>query len=114
VAGWSKIMFVRDTWKGVAMPLYVYEEILPDGSAGATFELIQSIHEAALTQHPQTGVPVRRKVTAPGWSPTPFGKHDKKEQLSDKNLEKLGFTKYVKGKAGYDKVTGDGPDRLNR
>lgn len=96
------------------MPLYVYEEILPDGSAGATFELMQSIHDLPLTAHPQTGVPVRRKVTAPAYAPKGFGKHNKKEQLSDRNLEKLGFTKYVKGKGGYEKVTGDGPDRIKR
>ncbi len=95
------------------MPMYVYEEIQPDGSAGPTFELMQSIHDAPLTQHPQTGVPVRRKVTAP-WTPKPFGKHDKKEQLSDRNLEKLGFTKYVKGKGGYEKTTGSGPDLIRK
>lgn len=95
------------------MPLYIYEEILPDGSAGATFEVMQSIHDAALTTHPESGQPVRRKVTA-AWTPKPFGKHDKKEQLSDKNLEKLGFTKYVKGKGGYEKTAGDGPEMIRR
>jgi predicted nucleic acid-binding Zn ribbon protein len=92
------------------MPLYVYEEVLPDGSAGETFEIMQGIHEPALTRHPQSGAPVRRKVTAPGWVPKGFGKHDKKEQLSDRQLEKLGFTKYVKGKRGYEKTAGDGPE----
>lgn len=96
------------------MPFYVYEEILPDGSAGPTFEVMQSVHEPPLTQHPQTGAPVRRKVTAPAWAPKGFGKHDKKEQLSDRNLEKLGFTKYVKGQGGYEKVTGEGPDLIQR
>lgn len=96
------------------MPVYLYEEILPDGSGGATFEIMQGIHEPALTQHPQTGVPIRRKLTAPAWAPKGFGKHNKKEQLSDRNLEKLGFTKYVKGKQGYEKVAGDGPDLIKR
>jgi predicted nucleic acid-binding Zn ribbon protein len=96
------------------MPLYVYEEILPDGSPGATFELMQGIHDPPIAEHPQTGVPVRRKVTAPAWAPKGFGKHDKKEQLSDRNLEKLGFTKYVKGQGGYEKTTGDGPDLIQR
>jgi len=96
------------------MPFYVYEEILPDGAAGATFEVMQSIHDAPLTVHPDSGVPVRRKVTAPAYAPKGFGKHDKKEQLSDRNLEKLGFTKYVKGQGGYEKVTGDGPDMIKR
>lgn len=96
------------------MPMYVYEEILPDGSAGATFELMQGIHEEALTAHPKTGVPVRRKVTAPWAGPKGFGKHDKKEQLSDRNLEKLGFTKYVKGKGGYEKTAGSGPELIRK
>lgn len=91
------------------MPVYIYEEILPNGTGGATFELLQSIHDPALTKHPETKVPVRRKVTA-AWTPKPFGKHDKKEQLSDKNLEQLGFTKYVKTKRGYEKTAGDGPE----
>lgn len=95
------------------MPLYIYEEVLADGSGGETFEILQSIHDEPLTRHPQTGVPVRRKVTA-AWTPKPFGKHDKKEQLSDRNLEKLGFTKYVKGSSGYEKVTGDGPDLIKK
>jgi predicted nucleic acid-binding Zn ribbon protein len=94
--------------------MYLYEEILPDGSGGETFEVMQSIHDEPLTEHPQTGQPVRRKVTAPAWAPKGFGKHDKKEQLSDRNLEKLGFTKYVKGKGGYEKTAGDGPDLIKR
>jgi len=91
------------------MPLYIYEELRPDGSAGTTYEFLQSIHDPAFTKHPETGVAIRRKVTA-AWTPKPFGKHDKKEQLSDKNLEKLGFTKYVKTKRGYEKTAGEGPE----
>lgn len=105
--------FVPVSERKLTMPLYVYEELLPDGSGGATFELIQSIHEPALTQHPETGVPVRRRVTAP-FMPKKFGKHNPKEQLSDKNLESLGFTKYVKGKRGYEKTAGDGPELIKR
>lgn len=96
------------------MPMYLYETVLPDGSGGETFEFLQNIHEPALTAHPQTGAPIRRKVTAPAWSPKGFGKHDKKEQLSDRNLEKLGFTKYVKGNGGYEKTVGSGPDLIKR
>jgi hypothetical protein len=33
--------------------------------------------------------------------------------LEDKNLERLGFTKYVKSdKGGYEKTVGKGPDSL--
>lgn len=95
------------------MPLYVYQEILPDGSDGERFEVLQKIDEPALELHPKTGNPVRRVITA-AWTPKGFMGHDKKEQLSDRNLEKLGFTKYVKGKGGYEKTAGDGPDRIKR
>ena len=39
------------------MPIYVYEVVLPDGSGGEQFEVIQPMSEAALTKHPETGSP---------------------------------------------------------
>jgi len=95
------------------MPMYVYQEILPDGSNGERFDALQKMSDAALTTHPQTGNPVHRVLTA-AFTPKPFMGHDKKEQMSDRNLEKLGFTKYVKGKGGYQKTAGDGPDMIKR
>ncbi len=95
------------------MPTYVYQEILPDGSDGERFEILQRISDEPLKVHPQTGNAVRRVVTA-AFTPKPFLGHDKKEQLSDRNLEKLGFTKYVKGKGGYEKAAGEGPDLIKR
>lgn len=91
------------------MPVYVYQEILPDGSDGERFEVLQRISDPALQTHPQTGNAVRRVITA-AFTPKGFLGHDKKEVMSDKNLEKLGFTKYVKGKRGYEKTAGDGPE----
>jgi hypothetical protein len=96
-----------------AMPMYVYQEILPNGSEGERFDVLQKISDPPLTVHPRTGNAVRRVVTA-AYTPKPFLGHDKKEQLSDRNLENLGFTKYVKGKGGYEKTAGDGPDLLKR
>ena len=95
------------------MPTYVYQETLPDGSDGERFEILQRISDEPLTVHPRTGNAVRRVVTA-AFTPKPFLGHDKKEQLSDRNLEKLGFTKYVKGKGGYEKAAGEGPDLIKR
>jgi hypothetical protein len=95
------------------MPVYVYQEILPDGSEGERFDVLQKISDSPLATHPRTGNPVRRVVTA-AFTPKPFMGHDKQEQLSDRNLEKLGFTKYVKGKGGYEKTAGDGPDLIKR
>jgi predicted nucleic acid-binding Zn ribbon protein len=46
------------------MPTYLYETI-PDvpGSAAERFEVKQSFAEAALTNHPETGAPVRRVIS---------------------------------------------------
>jgi len=95
------------------MPVYVYEVVLPDGSGGESFEVLQSMSEDALTVHPQTGQPVRRLITAPNvqgkWSDSGMGKN-----LSDKNLAAKGFTKYVKtGDGRYEKTVGSGPDRIS-
>lgn len=81
------------------MPIYVYEYLGPDGSgSGRTFELVQPISADALTEH--EGVPVRRVPQAPNiagqWSDTKA-----KSNLSNENLERLGFTKYEKKGEGY-------------
>lgn len=46
------------------MPIYVYETIpsVPD-AAPERFELRQSMAEAPLTMHPESGVPVRRVLS---------------------------------------------------
>ncbi len=97
------------------MPLYVYETVGEDGSSGEQFEVFQSMADAALTTHPETGKPVRRVFFAPAvggkWSEEAMGGavHD------DKKLERLGFTKYVKsGDGTYDKVVGKGPDTISK
>ena len=97
------------------MPIYQYEEILPNDDGGEQFELFQKMSDAPLTKHPETGVPVRRVYTAPAvggkWSDSAMGKvaHD------DKKLERQGFTKYVKsGDGTYEKVVGKGPDMIRK
>ena len=91
------------------MPFYVYEVILEDGEQGQQFEVMQKMSDPALTTHPTTGQPVRRVITAPNiggdWSETRT-----KNRLSDKNLDRLGFTKYVRSDDGkLEKVAGKGP-----
>ncbi len=95
------------------MPTYVYEVIESDGSGGERFEVIQPMSADPLEKHPLTGVPVRRVITsfhvAGGWSD--IGMQGK---LSDKNLDRMGFTKYVKaGDGHYEKTTGSGPDLIS-
>jgi len=93
------------------MPTYVYEILSKKGEpTGRTFEIVQSMKDDALTKHPETGEPVRRAIVAPNiageWSDTKG-----KGKLSNKNLERLGFTKYERKGNGYmERVAGkEGP-----
>lgn len=93
------------------MPTYVYQVIQEDGR-GEVFEIVQRMSDPPLTTHPTTGAPVQRIPQAPMIG----GEHSTasdKRKLSDSNLERLGFTKYVKSGNGYDKVAGKGPDLRN-
>lgn len=95
------------------MPIYEYVVINEDGSHGEVFEVMQRIGEPALTTHPESGKPVERLISAAS-VPRPVGGPIKGD-ISNKNLEKLGFTKYQKTKTGqYEKVLGDGPSLINR
>lgn len=94
------------------MPTYVYVKINADGSDGAAFEVVQRMTDAPLTRHPETGQPVRRVVQAPniggGWSDAAT-----KSKLSDRNLDRLGFTKYVnQGGGKFEKSAGSGPQTI--
>ncbi len=97
------------------MPTYVYEVLGKDGQpTGRTFEAVQSMKEAALAKDPATGEPCRRAIVAPNiagkWSDMKG-----KSQLSNKNLERMGFTKYErKGKGYMERVAGkDGPPSIS-
>jgi predicted nucleic acid-binding Zn ribbon protein len=97
------------------MPTYVYEILKKDGTpTGKCFEHVQSMKEDALTKHPETGEPVRRVPQAPiiagHWSDMKG-----KGALSNKNLERLGFTKYErKGKGYMERVAGkEGPKSIS-
>lgn len=93
------------------MPTYVYEVLDKKGEpTGRTFEIVQSIKADALTKHPETGEPVRRCIVPPviGSATSRV-----KGMLSNKNLERLGFTKYEnRGKGYMEKVAGKGPQGL--
>ncbi len=46
------------------MPIYVYETVpTAAGEAPSRFEVRQSMQDAPLTQHPETGAPVRRVLS---------------------------------------------------
>ena len=91
------------------MPTYVYEII----DTGETFEVVQKMADDALTKHPETGQPVRRVIQAHHVAGD-FSDSATKQKLSNKNLDRLGFTKYERaGDGHYEKRAGGGPDTLN-
>jgi predicted nucleic acid-binding Zn ribbon protein len=95
------------------MPTYVYQVIKEDGSEGEIFEVVQKMSEEPLTKHPETGEPVRRIPQAPhiagDWSDAAT-----KRKLSNKNLDRLGFTKYERaGDGHFEKKAGTGPDVIS-
>lgn len=96
------------------MPLYEYVIFDSDGSEVGTLEVLQRISDPPLKKHPETGQKVQRVMAAPSvkkkYSGGPI-----RGDTSNKNLERLGFTKYQKSKAGtYEKILGDGPDLIKR
>jgi len=96
------------------MPIYVYEEILPDGSAGEQFEIIQRMSDEPLDVHPDNGKKIRR-IPAVASIAGVFSDMKSSKSLSDKNLEAKGFTKYVKTSDGtYEKTVGRGPSQISR
>lgn len=95
------------------MPTYVYQVITDDGTDGEVFEVVQKMSDPPLTEHPETGQPVHRIPQAPhiagNWSDS-----STKQKLSDKNLDRLGFTKYQNAGGGhFEKKAGAGPDVIS-
>ncbi len=97
------------------MPIYVYEILDKDGKpTGESFEIHQLMKDKALSKQPETGKPCRRAIVAPNiagkWSDLKG-----KSALSNKNLERLGFTKYErKGKGYMERVAGkEGPKSIS-
>ena len=97
------------------MPNYVYEVITEDGQPGERFEWIQKMADPPLTQHPETGRPVRR-VFLPARIAGRFSPLASERAMKDDNkLERLGFTKYVKSSDGtYEKTVGKGPNQIKK
>lgn len=94
------------------MPTYLYEILNPKGQpTGETFEIVQPMKDDALEKQPGTGKPCRRAIVAPAIAGKWSGAN--KGTLSNKNLERLGFTKYEKKGNGYmEKTAGKGPQSI--
>ena len=95
------------------MPIYLYEILDDEGSVVATIEMLQGMNDPPLAHDPETGRPMRRILAAPR-VPRKWSDSQVKANLSDKNLERLGFTKYQKaGDGTYEKRAGSGPDVIS-
>jgi hypothetical protein len=97
------------------MPTYRYVEVLPDGSDGEAFEVFQRMSDPPLATHPESGVPVRRVPVMPNL-PLTHGEGVERAKLSNRNLDRLGFTKYEKAGDGvWERKAGEaGPRELFR
>ena len=88
------------------MPTYVYQVVTDDGSEGEIFEVVQKMSDPALKKHPETGEKVQRIPQAPNISGGDI--------LADKNLDRLGFTKYTNaGDGHFEKNAGEGPNVIS-
>ncbi len=96
------------------MPVYTYQILKQDGTPGESFEVLRKMSDPPLERHPETGEKVRRvykPVHIAGMTSTLHSK----TLLSDKNLEKNGFTAYRRnGRGNYERTAGSGgPDSLS-
>lgn len=82
------------------MPIFVYEEILDDGSGGIRFEYEQGMNEPLLEISPFSSRRVR-KVYLPPHVGSRYSARQEKSKLETKHVENAGFTKYER-----DKLTG--------
>jgi hypothetical protein len=71
------------------MPIYVYRVVSKRGrkTKPATFEIRQSIHDAPLRYHPETGEPIERVLHPPQIA---------RGKLTNSELADAGFTKLNK------------------
>ena len=91
------------------MPIYEYQTSGDQHCEYCTcgFKKKKKINDPKLTQCPECGAPVIRKISAPnlgGSGPS----------LDTANIEKQGFTQYKKsGKGVYEKTAGKGPNVIS-
>ena len=92
------------------MPTYVYRIVRsphdPREAPEETFEVRQSMRDAPLTRHPETGEPVERVICAPNIAAGKMG---------DAALGNAGFTKYKRMSDGtYQRQAGSaGPSHVD-
>ena len=97
------------------MPFYLYEVVNEDGTRGERFEVTQRMADDPLTHHPESGLPVKRVITAPAIGTRWMDMNMQRSVNDDDKLKKQGFTKYEKsGDGKYVKSYGKGPDIISK
>lgn len=90
------------------MPIYIYETMRQPPEENERFERIQRVSDEPLTEHPDTGEPVRRVIAAPA-ALTNSPSRRESTLLSDRNVADKGFTRYEKvGDGKYERTAGTG------
>jgi hypothetical protein len=95
------------------MPVYTYEVLGDDGRVVETYEAEQPLGAPPLGNHPVTGEPLRRVLTAPRLN-TKYADWDGK--LEAGRLSRAGFTRYEKDRTTgryYKSNRGAGPEELD-
>lgn len=81
------------------MPIYEYESTLPADACprcARRFEVVQSIHDRALTQCPQCRKPVRKCFSVPNVGASVSGFDDRAKSAGFSKLKKVSKGEYEK------------------
>jgi predicted nucleic acid-binding Zn ribbon protein len=96
------------------VPIYSFEVLDEQGEVADVIEVTQGMSEPLPTSDPASGRPLRRVFQAPNVA-TRYTTSIQKNKMSDKNLDRLGFTKYKKEGGGiYRKTAGEGPAFIDK
>jgi putative FmdB family regulatory protein len=91
------------------VPIYVYQSTEEPGcpTCNPGFERLQKLRALPLNRCPRCGATVRRVISAPNIA-------SQGAELSERNIERHGFTQYRKTEKGvYEKTVGKGPDLIS-
>ncbi|MCX7552702.1 hypothetical protein OS175_02325 [Marinicella sp. S1101] len=97
------------------MPIYTYENLNKDQHCTyclGGFDVMQKLSDKKLTHCTYCGYPVKKIIRSVNLQGSITG--SSQSTLSQKNIEKQGFTQYRKvGKGKYEKSAGKGPDTID-
>ena len=97
------------------MPLYTYQAKSIDHACGhcvLPFDVMQKLADERLSVCPECGSPIKKIIAAVHLNTGTTGSPS--TTLSERNIEKNGFTQYRKvGKGQYEKTAGKGPDSIS-